>query len=147
LILKAQEKYLGLFYQLNTSMRQLIRCYTLFNITQTGVLNRRPTTLSDPAYDLAKKMQCNFDTIIQVLSLRCQPEDISSTKTKTDSRGTWYYFDFTAPESVFSDNYTTFGALLDDCQNVPMLVTDIFNEKALNSLGKKPNIKFEVKDD
>jgi hypothetical protein len=128
-------------------MRQRIRCYTLFNVTQTGVLNRRPNVTVDAAQELLKKMQCNFDTIIQVLSLRCQPEDITNTKTKTENKQTWYFFDFTAPESVFSDSYTTFGALLDDCQNVPMLSIDKFKEHTLNSLGKHPNIKFEVLDD
>lgn len=90
-------------------------------------------------------MQSNFDTLIQLLSLRCQPEEISQTFTKQINNDLWYYFDFTLPVlGVFSDGEDMFGALLQDCQNVPMMPTDVFNQESLDSLSETPNIKFEV---
>ena len=55
-----------------------IACYTLFDITQTGVLNRsKPAVDMDPEVWIYKRnTQCNFDTILQVISLRSQPEVI-----------------------------------------------------------------------
>jgi hypothetical protein len=61
-----------------------ISCYTLFDITQTGVINRgKPGTDEDiDAWLVKRNTQCNFDTILQVISLRSQPEDISKPKIK-----------------------------------------------------------------
>ncbi len=52
-----------------------IRCHTLFDITQTGVLNRSKPTEDDVAgWVKRRNTQCNFDTVLQVISLRSQPE-------------------------------------------------------------------------
>ena len=52
-----------------------IRCYTLFDITQTGVLNRSKPAQDDvEGWIKRRNTQCNFDTVLQVISLRSQPE-------------------------------------------------------------------------
>ena len=62
-------------------MNTRIKCYTLFDITNTGILSRKtpvnllPEKVLDWETDRAR--QSNFDTIIQVISLRTQPEDIT----------------------------------------------------------------------
>ena len=59
-----------------------IECYTLFDITQTGVLNRsRPVDGQDLDQWVHKRnTQANFDTLLQIISLRSQPEIVSSPK-------------------------------------------------------------------
>jgi len=54
-----------------------IRCYTLFDISKTGVTNRRNSNNPDPKWQKQRNTQCNFDTILQVASLRSQPENIT----------------------------------------------------------------------
>ena len=62
-------------------MMQKIRCYTLFNITKTGITNRRNSSKlgpdKDKEWEKLRNTQCNFDTLIQVISLRSQPENIT----------------------------------------------------------------------
>ena len=57
-------------------MSYTISCYTLFDITQTNVLNRyRPVQDQDVKEWMHKRnTQCNFDTVQQAISLRSQPE-------------------------------------------------------------------------
>jgi hypothetical protein len=122
-------------------MNHRIACYTLFDITQTGILNRaRPT--SDQDYQdwlLKRNTQCNFDTILQAISLRSQPEIITfpvkkHTNLKNTEFGLVYKntykddvvvweFDFEVHHaSVFQDDADELGCLYKDVQDVPMIV-------------------------
>ena len=80
---KKAREFLGLFYHYKYLMYR-IRCHTLFDITKTGVLNRKAPSNSTEEFVLdwehKRNTQCNFDTLIQVISLRAQPEEISNTK-------------------------------------------------------------------
>ena len=123
-------------------MSHRIACYTLFDITKTGVLNRaKPgTDIEDvTAWYHKRSTQCNFDTIIQIISLRSQPEVVSDPKlikidinqTKFGSDYTKYKqvncwtFDFEVHHSsVFEDTENELGALYSDCDKVPMINTD-----------------------
>lgn len=121
-------------------MSHRISCYTLFDITKTGVLNRgRPgVDVEDTQTWITKRnTQCNFDTILQVISLRAQPEVVSEPKKveviidKNSSFGSIYQdnkkhnvwkFDFEIQyASVFEDETSELGALYNDCDGVPML--------------------------
>jgi len=122
-------------------MSHRICCYTLFDITQTGVLNRsRPQESDVQDWILKRNTQCNFDTILQVISLRSQP-DIVKAPTKnelTDVDLNKFGFLFTREEttisyywkfefevhhsSVFENGIIPFGALYKDCEGVPMIV-------------------------
>jgi hypothetical protein len=118
-----------------------ITCYTLFDITHTGVLNRnRPAGEEITDEWLYKRnTQCNFDTILQAISLRSQPEVINYP-TKIDIRFDQFEnfgflfqqqeneiypcwkFDFNIQHpSVFDNGIAELGALYNDCDGVPML--------------------------
>jgi hypothetical protein len=122
-------------------MSHRVACFTMFDITQTGVINRsRPnvevTNLDD--WIIKRNTQCNFDTILQVISLRSQP-DVTKVPTQVkilfdddclfghiyrDNKShTCWTFDFEVQHSsVFEDGLQELGALYKDCQSVPMLL-------------------------
>lgn len=134
-------------------MNHRLACYTLFDITQTGVLNRaKPgvdvTDVKDWIYK--RNTQCNFDTILQVISLRGQPDIVSTPnklEIKLDKTSKFGYllhdlgtcdcwtFDFEVQHSsVFEDGLEELGALYRDCQNVPMLKCHTEHPKLSNYL-------------
>ena len=147
-------------------MSSRIACYTLFNITQTGVSNRNKPSNSD-VHDWIQRRntQCNFDTILQVISLRSQP-DVTKIPTSFDIRfdefnkfGLSYQqeenvtykcwqFEFEVHHaSVFENGITSFGALYNDCDKVPMIMCENQYQKTpsfLDSSIELCNIVFEV---
>lgn len=143
-----------------------ISCYTLFDITQTGVINRsRPSPEDDPDVWLRKRnTQCNFDTLLQAISLRSQPEIIDYPtimkikfnefdhfgflfEEEIDEVNCWT-FDFNIQHpSVFNDGITELGSLYSDCDQVPMIKTDTAWDKLpafLDSTDELRNIYFKV---
>lgn len=144
-----------------------VTCYTLFDITQTGIINRsKPSIGEDEAvWQNKRNTQCNFDTILQAISLRSQPE-ITGLPVRTDIRldefnhfgflfeqidnetyPCWAFsFEIQHP-SVFDDGITELGALYSDCDGVPMIKCDASWEKLpqfLDSSEELRNIYFEV---
>jgi len=124
-------------------MSHRVACYTLFDITKTGVLNRsKPSVDVIDTNDWYKKRntQCNFDTILQIISLRAQPDIVNDpvvSYEKLDNLGYFGYtlknedivpiwkFDFEVQHtSVFEDGITDLGALYKDCEGVPMIKCD-----------------------
>lgn len=140
-----------------------IRCYTLFDITQTGVLNRsKPTEQDVESWIKRRNTQCNFDTVLQVISLRSQPEvvrlpsvsELSETEqdlfgflyTKEDANCWKFEFEVQHP-SVFENGITPLGALYKDCEGVPMITCDDQHSlcpKFLDTSPELKNIHFEV---
>ena len=146
-------------------MSQRIACYTLFDITQTGVMNRSKPVESDVADWIRKRnTQCNFDTILQVISMRSQPEvvklpiKVEMTEPEFDKFGFLYQpsdnpsncwkFEFEIQHaSVFENGIIPLGALYKDCEGVPMLICQdqIADTPAfLNITEELRNIYFEV---
>jgi hypothetical protein len=150
-------------------MSYLIRCHTLFDITNTGVLNRRPPSFLEgeklSEWNENKKRQCNFDTVLQVVSLRSQPENISKPyvstitfeefekfgfllETSEDQPIPKWAFEFTVNyHGVFNDGISELGALYSDCDSVPMITGLGEWSKLPNFLDISPelkNIYFEV---
>jgi hypothetical protein len=141
-----------------------IRCYTLFDITRTGVVNRKPPLNGSPEKTLEwernRNTQCNLDTIIQIISLRSQPENISvpikiNEKFKEfgfmyehEEMDCYWIFEFDIlRQSVFDDGVSPIGYLVSDCDNVPMLLVGTEWSKLPNFLDISPelrNIYFEV---
>lgn len=139
---KTQDLFLGFFTVINTVMSYTLRCYTLFDVTQTGVINRsRPSSEQEhDAWVYKRNTQCNLDTILQAISLRSQPE-IKSIPNKSSIRfdqfeefgflfqqeeentyPCWYFdFDIQHP-SVFNDGINELGYLYEDCDQVPMIL-------------------------
>lgn len=146
-----------------------ITCYTLFDITNTGVRNRnKPSDDSDPQIWLMQRnTQCNFDTVLQAISMRSQPELIGAPErveinfdefehfgflfqqVKNESYSCWK-FDFTVQHpSVFDDGKYELGALYNDCHGIPMLHCDTAWNKLpefLDSSEELRNIYFEIQD-
>ena len=144
-----------------------ISCSTLFDITQTGVLNRRtPQNLSEElirSWEYKRNQQCNFDTIIQLISLRIQPEEITTPTMEPfifedidmfgflfdgeEAQMCWT-FEFTVNNIiVFNDGINDLGALYTDCDSVPMIKNLGEWEKLPNFLDISPelrNIYFEI---
>jgi hypothetical protein len=132
-------------------MNHRLACYTLFDITQTGVLNRaRPgVDVTDVTQWVQQRnTQCNLDTIIQVISLRGQPENFTSPKivkiptdhefgntyTNLENYNCWT-FDFEVHHSsVFEDGIENLGALYKDCQGVPMIYVNSQHPDLMNCL-------------
>jgi len=144
-------------------MSQRLSCYTLFDITKTGVLNRaRPGTEVTDNNDWFRKRntQCNFDTILQVISLRAQPDVTKDPQMKLMDLNDIEYFGYTFKSknvpvwtfdfeiqhsSVFEDGIIELGALYKDCQGVPMIRCDTQWAKAgdmLDITSETRNIFF-----
>ena len=126
-----------------------LRCYTLFDITVTNIRNRGrpedPELLQDWLYK--RNTQCNFDTILQAISLRSQPDVFSSPKRKDirfdqftqfgflfdqeeDEVYPCWSFEFSVQHpSVFYDGITELGSLFKDCDQLPMIKTHTIWDK------------------
>lgn len=122
-------------------MPDRFECYTLFDITKTGVLNRsRPREDAD-IHDWVRKRdtQCNFDTILQAISLRSQPENITTPQKSVLDPDTIKYFGFMyeLPDSksyfwkftfdvqhagVFDSEEKELGFLYRDVDDIPMIL-------------------------
>lgn len=140
-------------------------CYTLFNITQTGVINRsKPDQANIQDWIHKRNTQCNFDTILQIISLRSQP-DVAKAPLRLElteellqkfgflyrleegNNYCWKFeFDIQHP-SVFENGIIPLGALYKDCDGVPM-VQCADQLQALNTMLDSSeefrNIYFEV---
>lgn len=142
-----------------------IRCVTLFDITKTDVNSRRPSNgLEDSVnYNKRRNQQINFETILQIINMRSQPEDITTpvkileTLKSSTVWGTSYKakesipcwaFMFTITHSgVFNDGNSELGSLLKDCDGVPM-ITKLDEwpklESKLSISDEHKNIHFEL---
>jgi hypothetical protein len=148
-------------------MNTRIKCYTLFDITNTGILSRKtpvnllPEKVLDWETDRAR--QSNFDTIIQVISLRTQPEDITKPVKdivefkdndkfgflfEQEEPQNFWTFEFSIHyENAYADGVNELGALYEDCESVPMLHISSQWNKLPHFLDTSPelrNIYFEV---
>jgi len=146
-------------------MSHRIACYTLFDITQTGVMNRsKPNEDDIQDWMHRRNTQCNFDTILQVISMRSQPEivKIPVKNEMTDQEFNKFGFLYQSDDqssycwkfefeiqhsSVFENGIMPLGALYKDCEGVPMLVckNQVKDTSAfLNITEELKNIYFEV---
>lgn len=148
-------------------MSYRIRCYTLFDITYTGILNRQPSKnmTKEQIFDwqLKRNSQANLDTLLQVVSLRSQPEEVTvpSLATINFSKDTYFgflyenepdqhfwHFDFSIYyEQAFFDGKDDLGFLKGDCSGVPMIKTERSWEKlsdVLDTSDELRNVYFEV---
>lgn len=138
-----------------------IRCMTLFDITQTGVSSRRQLLEINSIDNNLRKQQSNFETILQIISLRCQPEGITIPEI-TEIGGIWgtgygggnpkcWTFSFSVEKKyAFTSGGGLLTGLLEDCANVPMFTG--LGESAelrpfLELCHSWKNIEFEVLDE
>lgn len=143
-----------------------VRCYTLFDITQTGVRNRsKPDSDDIIKWTHDRNTQCNLDTIIQAVSLRSQPEDITCPELikikfddftnfgflfeqQQDEEYNCWTFDFKVHHpSVYYDGINELGSLYSDCDQIPMIKTITCWDKLpafLDCTDELRNIYFTV---
>lgn len=113
----------------------VVQVYTLFDITATGVTGPyRKSDLDITEWELQRNQQRNWETLIQVVGMRAQP-DIVSEPIKTTGSFTDYNFglQYTGELTVWSfvfriehmDVYSNkdsdVGVLLSDMQHVPII--------------------------
>jgi hypothetical protein len=132
-----------------------IKCKTLFDITLTGVTGRfRPSVLpfvdrsgckidTQDKWNYARNQQRNLETLIQLISLRSQPLNL----TDPIKREEYYEFTFDVETvDAYLDNNDELFLLRRDCEGVPMLVNlDEFEkiDSVLCCIGQRPNVWFE----
>lgn len=130
-----------------------IKCRTLFDISLTGVTGRFRTNalpFVDKAgrlvdniddWNYSRNQQRNFETLIQIISLRTQPMNIS-TPVKS---GDYFEFTFTVETTdVFLDNSDELALLATDSSGVPMLVKLGEKSDLESILRPNTNIWFEL---
>jgi len=145
-------------------MSYTITCYTLFDITQTNVLNRHRPDM-DNEFLYKRNTQSNFDTVQQAISLRSQPEIVripEKTVIRFDKFTEFGFlfeqeenetypcwsFDFNVQHpSVFYNGVNELGALYNDCDRVPMIKCHTEWDKLptfLDGSDELRNIYFKV---
>ena len=147
-----------------------IKCHTLYDITQTNVSFRKKNTEIVPADELKRRsQQSNFETILQIINMRSQPEDISNSQSiqvKIEDLEIFkfgylhrkkynnlkfiniWFFTFSVNHSdVFNNGINDLGNLLEDCNQVPMILNLDESLKLSNQLNisdEQRNIYFEI---
>lgn len=149
---------------------QRIKCYTLFDITKTGVLNRKSPPSLDKImlekWELSRNTQSNYDTILQIISLRTQAEYNTIPKDETinfkkfknfgflyddeENQKCWSFEFQIAHDGVFNNGIHDLGHLFDDANGVPAIKTTTAWNKLPDFFDTSPelkNIHFEVIND
>ena len=128
-----------------------VEVYTLFDCTNTGVLNRQ-RNINDDNHALRRDQQRNFETILQCIGMRCQPLNINGPYQLINTEGQKYWtftFDFDQPD-IFLKNNNPVGMLIEDCNQVPMIIGLTESEKELFftpymlTIGKSANTLFRI---
>jgi hypothetical protein len=112
----------------------------------------------DKDFNKLRNQQSNFETLLQIISMRSQPEDITNPVKEiiSDSRfsssadnalSVWSFTFTVSHSSVFNDGINDLGNLINDCDGVPMIVNldeigDVGSVLVTTDPGK--NIIFEV---
>lgn len=147
-------------------MSHRIATYTLFDITQTGVMNRsKPTGDNIDTWIYERNTQCNFDTLLQVISMRSQPELVKFpskmilkeedfdkfgflySKEEDKIKHFWRFEFDVQHSSVFENGIISLGSLYNDCDGVPMILCKDQFEKIpafLDVTDELRNIYFEL---
>lgn len=143
-----------------------INCYTLFDITDTGIRShiraaRFPMKdkhgneiKNEQEWVRARNQQRNWETILQIISLRSQPLRIIGPrkvdvkwKEKNKKINAWRFNFEVEHANVFYNKTDELGALIEDVSGVPML-TQLNESIELMSYfitsGSLSNIYFEV---
>ncbi|MCX7592442.1 MAG: hypothetical protein N2235_01535 [Fischerella sp.] len=115
--------------------------FTLVDITETKVYH----TTNSQDKDIKRNQQRNWDTVVQILGLRCQVFDLTTpTAELSDIKNLFFGSDFSGIQKVWSftfgvdrpdifrsNNYNPTGALFLDFDNVPIItgLTETVNFK------------------
>ena len=110
-----------------------ILCRTLFDCTYTGTtgnfrINQLPFTdqsgkkiANHNDWNFSRNQQRNWETLVQIISLRAQPTIVTYP---TYNFGCWEFVFAVETAGVYSGNgqEDDYGALLNECSGIPMIV-------------------------
>ena len=135
-------------------MTTRIRVTTQFDCTATGVTGHfRPNTLpfddhegqtisDQETWTRSRNQQRNWETILQIIGLYTQAQDITPTE---QTEGQWRFEFSTDFDDVFSDRGDPLGLLKSACQGVPMFY-DLEQQPKTAMLESGKNINFAIVD-
>jgi hypothetical protein len=127
---------------------------------RTGVTNRR--AIKGAIQEELRNQQSNFETLLQIIGLRSQPENIIDPKliesvafdcgTAYTADCCWVFYFEVAHGSAFHDDSHKLGHLFADCQGVPMIVgLERMCSSMITQLNSSSpiykNIHFEIQHD
>jgi hypothetical protein len=128
-----------------------VDCYCLFDITATGVSSNRPSG-PDPAVNLARNQQRNWDTMTQLAGMRTQifnidpPQRIEGKESPFGDDCTAWKFSFEIePEAQWTVDGDEFWVLKHDSDGTPMItgLTETPGlEPLIQTLGDHPNVIY-----
>ena len=133
-----------------------VLCRTLFDCTFTGVtghfrenqlplVTKTDLVIKTPAdWNRARNQHRNWESLIQVISLRTQPMDVVLPKKQLDG---WYFEFEVEAEGVLSSGHNTddLAGLVADCEGVPMITgldESVAITSTLHAAGADQNIWF-----
>jgi hypothetical protein len=133
-------------------MMQHIKIHTEFDITNTGVVrnykaSNMPCTIggklitTESEWMKLRRQQTNWETLIQLISLRTQPMNIQTSIKKK-----FWTLEFDVEKAdVYLKDDDPLGLLKEDCECVPML-TGLDEHKDLDQSAKDniTTIRFET---
>jgi hypothetical protein len=133
-------------------MMRHIKIHTDFDITNTGVVRNYKggmlpckvgdkTITTEEEWTKLRRQQSNWETLIQMISLRTQPIRIRTTINKSD----WTLeFDIESVD-VYRKGNDPIGLLKEDIENVPLLTgLDEHKELEVEQTDGTPNVRFET---
>lgn len=127
---------------------------THFDCTVTGVTGHfRATALpfedregqpiqDHAAWNRSRNQQRNWETLLQIIGLYTQAQDISPTARTSQG---WTFEFSTDFDDVFADRGDPLGLLKKACHGVPMFA-DLDNAPTTGMLDPNSNIEFEIVD-
>lgn len=141
-------------------MSMKVRCRCCFDITATGVKHnfngaRLPfrdktgaVIDSEKAWHRSRNQQRNWETLLQIISLRTLPAEVTDPRPVQDAVQKYWQFDFVVdqPGSLQLDGDPV-GLLLNDSDGVPMhkdLNEDDIAADCLIPKGSGANVFFDV---
>ena len=131
---------------------QRITVFTRFDITKTGIIRRyNPLMLktdnsikTEKDWQKAKNQQSNFETLLQIFSLRAQPTVIQNPTVILKNKERWWTFVVSTEfNNVYLEDGDVLGLLKDDCNNVP-LINKLNSDIKDNYIRVDKNTYFEV---
>ena len=138
----------------NTAMTTRIRVTTQFDCTATGVTghfrtnvlpfdDREGQTVTDlTTWTRSRNQQRNWETILQIIGLYTQAQDI----TPTEHTESGWSFEFSTDfDDVFSAYGDPLGLLKTACRGVPMFY-DLDSQPKTDQLDPDQNIEFAIVD-
>ena len=143
-------------------MRLRVVCRTRFDITATGIrghFHPGRTPFADAqgqiirdnqSWTQSRNRQRNWETVNQIISLRCLPENITEPHRSKDQHLTSWSFEFEVPDpaSIALDDDPVWW-LRQDCQGVPM-ITGLDEDHGIGTsldAGINGNIEFWLHSD